>query len=92
MRLVGVAYHMACPTDLEWFKKQFDKGSKKRIEQYICFQLRVSIQVMKVMMERLECLQLDMEPEDEKDNILGTMVYVVVSYRNALRGNNLSSL
>ena len=50
-------------------------------------QLGFSIQVMKVMMKRLEQLWIDSPPGEEKDDVLGAIAYSVISYCNALRGN-----
>ena len=73
-----------CPTDSEWFKR-FDKGLRKRMGQDVCSQLGFSIQVMLEMMKRLEGLWMSLDPGEDKDNALGTMVYAVVCYTNALR-------
>jgi hypothetical protein len=76
----------ACPTDSEWYKR-FDKGLRKRMGQDVRSQLGFSIGVMTVMMRRLELLWNESPPGDEKDDVLGAMVYSVISYCNALRGN-----
>jgi hypothetical protein len=39
------------------------------------------------MMKRLEELWKDLEPGGEKDDVLGAIVYSLISYCNALRGN-----
>jgi hypothetical protein len=49
--------------------------------------LGFSIQVMKVMMRRLEQLWLGLPPGEERDDVLGAITYAVISYCNALRGN-----
>jgi hypothetical protein len=51
-------------------------------------QLGFSIQVMKEMIKRLEALLNILPPCEEKDNVLGSiLVYLLISYCNALRGN-----
>jgi hypothetical protein len=75
-----------CPTDSEWYKR-FDKGLKKRMGQDVRSQLGFSIQVMKEMMRRLELLWDGLPEGEEKDDVLGAIVYALVSYCNALRGN-----
>ena len=50
-------------------------------------QLGFSIQVVKVMMRRLEEMWIGLPPGEEKDDVLGAIVYALVSYCNALRGN-----
>jgi hypothetical protein len=76
----------ACPTDSEWYKR-FDKGLRKRMGQDVCSQLGFSIGVMTVMMRRLELLWNESPPGNEKDDVLGAMAYSVISYCNALGGN-----
>jgi hypothetical protein len=76
----------ACPTDSEWYKR-FDKGLRKRMGQDVRSQLGFSIGVMTVMMRRFELLWNESPPGDEKDDVLGVMAYSVISYCNALRGN-----
>ena len=75
-----------CPTDSEWYKR-FDKGLKKRMGQDVRSQLGFSIQVMLVMMDRLEERWMELAPGEEKDDVLGVIVYSLICYCNALRGN-----
>jgi hypothetical protein len=50
-------------------------------------QLGFSIQVMVVMMKRLEERWLELQAGEDKDDVLGAIVYAVISYCNALRGH-----
>jgi hypothetical protein len=42
---------------------------------------------MEEMIKRLELLWNSMPPGEEKDDVFGSIVYALVSYCNALRGN-----
>jgi hypothetical protein len=55
--------------------------------QDVCSQLGFSIQVMIITMKGLEELWRDLEPGKEQDNVLGAIVYALIAYCNALRGN-----
>jgi hypothetical protein len=55
-------------------------------------QLGFSIEVMLVMVGRLERLWRELQDGDEKDDVIGALAYAVVSYCNALRGNEGFSL
>jgi hypothetical protein len=75
-----------CPTESEWYKR-VDTGLKKRTGQDIRSQLGFSIEVMLVMLERMESRYTTLTEGDDRDDVLGAMTYACISYCNALRGN-----
>jgi hypothetical protein len=75
-----------CATESEWFKR-FSQGMKKRMGQDVRPQLGFSVEVMLVLLERLEVSWRKLPNGNLKDNTLGALAYSAVSFTNALRGN-----
>jgi hypothetical protein len=75
-----------CSTESDWFKR-FSEGMKKRMGQDVRPQLGFSVEVMLVLLERLEERWRVLPGGILKDNTLGALVYSSISYTNALRGN-----
>jgi hypothetical protein len=75
-----------CPTESEWFNR-FTLGMKKRMGQDVRPQLGFSVEVMLMLLKRLE-ERWRAEPNGRlKDDTLGALAYSSISFTNALRGN-----
>ena len=74
------------PTDSEWHKR-FDRGLVKRMGQDVRPQLGFSIDVMLILMKRLERLWEETVDERSKDAMLGAATRAFFEHVNELRRN-----
>jgi hypothetical protein len=83
----GVSIHLSdCPTDSDWFNR-FSLGMKKRMGQDVRPQLGFSVEVILMLLKRLEDRWHMLPCGRLKDDTLGALAYSSLSFTNALRGN-----
>jgi hypothetical protein len=83
----GVSVNLSdCPTDSDWFNR-FTQGMRKRMGQDVRPQLGISVEVVLVLLKRLEEKWKILPGGHLKDNMLGALAYSSLSFTNALRGN-----
>jgi hypothetical protein len=75
-----------CPTNSEWFQC-FSQGMRKRVGQDVRPQLGFSVEVMLMLLRKLEDRWKALPNGTLKDDMLGSLVYSSLSFTNALRGN-----
>jgi hypothetical protein len=75
-----------CPSESDWFSR-FSQGMKKRMGQDVRPQLGFSVEVMLMLLRRLEEGWKALPDGHLKDDTLGALAYASLSFTNALRGN-----